>query len=196
MNTSVPIVLRTERFDLRTMNRSDSPEAFMRWAMDPEMMAPMNLPPRSLTSVQVGDYWGGFDNTSRYFFGIFERATQQQVGFWVVEVNDLHKTSTWHMAVDRNNWGEDVAVETGIMLLDWMFGEIGIEKAISMTLTTNEKVIHRMRMGGWQFEGVLRQEVRSLTGEGRLDQMRFSLLREEWPAARTRLIAAWEKSRP
>ncbi|WP_414474409.1 GNAT family N-acetyltransferase [Microvirga sp. M2] len=194
MNDSTPIILHTDRFELRTMNRSDPPEAFMRWAMDPEIMAPMNLPPRALSSAQVADYWGGFDNINRYFLGIIERSSQNQVGFWMVEANLLHKTATWHLAIDRSKWGEDVSVETGIPLLDWLFGERDIDKVISLTLATNDKVIHRMKMGGWHLEGVLRAELRSLTGGGRLDQLRFSLLREEWPDARANLIAAWKRS--
>jgi RimJ/RimL family protein N-acetyltransferase len=195
MTTASPIVLKTKRFEMRTLGSADSSEAFRRWASDADLMEPMNLPARSLTADQVRNYFGTFDNIDRFFFGIFDRATGTSVGFWMIEANSVHQTATWNIAIDQANWGEDVAVETGIPLLDYLFDVRGIRKMITLTLPTNEKVISRMKLGSWRQEGYFVRELQSLNGPERLDQVRFALLSDEWPAARKRVLELWANNR-
>jgi RimJ/RimL family protein N-acetyltransferase len=189
-----PIVLTTPRFRLRTIDSGDSSHDFRAWTQDADLMAPMNLPVRSLTDKQVKSYFGSFDNIDRFFFLVEELETGAAIGFWTIEVNRIHRTATWNIAVSQQNWGEDVAVETGMPLLDYLFGQCGIEKMVTLTLTSNAKVIHRMEMGSWKLEGRFVKELSSPDGSQRLDQFRFALLATDWPAARGRLIKLWSRA--
>lgn len=187
------VIIQTQRFYLKTVSQSDSSAAFRRWTGDTELMGPMNLPPRVLTDAQVRNYFGSFDNLDRFFFMIVEKASDSPIGFWTVEAT-IHNTATWNIAVDRDNWGDYVAVETGIPLLDYLFDIRGIKKMVTLTLASNAKVIHRMKMGSWRQEGYLVKELASPSGGDRLDQLRFALLAEEWPAAREKLISIWNST--
>lgn len=196
MSAGAPVRLVTPRYELRTRTGADPTDAFRRWAADAAMMNPMNLPARSLTAEQVAAYWAGFDNRERFFFGIADLATGREVGFWTVEGNLIHGSAAVHHAVDPGWWRQDVAVETGVALIDWLFEVQRFEKLTGGTLPANAKVVHFLKLGGWQEEGYLRQELRSMVGPGRLDQLKFGLLPEEWRAAKAGLLARAKMQRP
>jgi len=89
-----PVILHARGYCLRTLSAGDSSDAFRRWAADAGMMHPMNLPARSLAPQQVSQYWGSFDNQSRFFFGIFDSA-DASCGFFLVECEALHNVATF-----------------------------------------------------------------------------------------------------
>jgi RimJ/RimL family protein N-acetyltransferase len=157
------------------------------------MMGPMNLPARSLTAQQVRDYWGSFDNHHKFFFGIFDPAAGTPIGFWLVECEALHDVATFHLAIDPGFWRSGCALETAIALFDWLFAVRKIAKLNVLTLPGNTAMRGLLARLGFTEEGLLRQEVRNFTGEGRLDQLRFGLLPNDWRAARQHLNAIQEK---
>jgi hypothetical protein len=66
----------TARFALRALSARDDTAPFRRWARDPRIMGPLNLPARHLTAEQIAAYWAGFDNQTRFFIGIFDAANK------------------------------------------------------------------------------------------------------------------------
>lgn len=149
-------------------------------------MGPLNLPARHLTPEQIAQYWAGFDNQNRYFFGIFD-AAGQQAGFYEVECHPIHANATVSIGIDPAYRGTAVVMETTIALLDWLFGPRGIAKVVVLTLPGNRHVLGFMHLAGFRDEGVLRQEIRALASpnpDARLDQLRLGLLPADWKQGR------------
>lgn len=185
MTQAVPVRLETQRYVLRTLSQEDSPTAFRKWARDPAIMEPLNLPARELSDDQVRAYFGGFDNRRKYLFGIFSKAEDRQIGFWIVEVNPVHATANWHLAIgERSHWGRGAPLEIGIALLDWLFGERGVEKLSAPVPANNRRVRSLYEGVGWPLEAVLKGELKAVSGPGRIDECRYGLLREDWPNVR------------
>jgi RimJ/RimL family protein N-acetyltransferase len=161
---------------------------------DKRLMHPMNVAVRDITPQQVAAFWASFDNQFRYFFGIFD-AENNPVGFWQIECEDVHAVATGQLAVDPAYRGASVVLDTGVAICDWLFGARKMEKLVIVTLPTNRHVLSLLKRFGFQQEGYLRQEVRSLAGPGRLDQIRFGMLPQDWQSARTPLLAFTKKKR-
>jgi RimJ/RimL family protein N-acetyltransferase len=147
----------------------------------------MNLPARSLTAQQVCDFWAGFDNVNRFFFQITD-AAGMALGFWQVECDPLHESATFQLALDPACHGAGCATETAVALPDWLFGVRKVAKLIVMTLPDNAAMQALLARLGFVREGLMHQEIKNLTGEGRLDQLRFGLLPSGWQAARASVI--------
>ena len=190
MTEASPVQLETSRYVVRTLSREDSPEPFQKWARDPAIMEPLNLPARELGAEQVRAYFASFDNRRKYLFGIFSKAEDRQIGFWIVEVNPVHATANWHLAIgERSHWGRAAPLEIGIALIDWLFGERGVEK-LSATVPANNRRVRSLYEGvGWPLEAVLKGELKAASGKGRIDECRYGLLRETWPSVREKAMS-------
>jgi RimJ/RimL family protein N-acetyltransferase len=189
--------ITTERFLLRSITRDDDLEPLRQWVANPKVMTALNLPARELSEGEARAYVGAFDAQTRFLIGVFPRPRPAQlIGFYIVEVNLHHRTATWHMAIgDRSFPSPDVTLEASPALLEWLFGSVGIEKMIGTCTPHNRVILQRYRSTGWRQEGVLKEELRSMTGPGRLDQVRFGLLKAEWPAVRSRFAEILRRRR-
>jgi RimJ/RimL family protein N-acetyltransferase len=180
-----PVDLQTDRFHLRTLRPDDASERWSSWAKDPEVMAPLNAPVRNMDQQYLAGYAASFDNTNRFLIGIFDKATETHIGFFIVEVDRTHRCATIHVVIgDKAWWGKGVANECRAALLDHFFDQRGIEKACGVPLSHNVAAVSTFKKQGWRFEGTLRGQRLSFADGSRLDQDQFGLLRDEWKALR------------
>lgn len=177
-----PIKLKTERFLLRSCVRDDASKRWIGWAVDPDVMTPLNAPTVKFTITSLGDYISGFDNFNRYLIGIFGRSTGQQIGFHTINVSRVHRVATINVIIgDKDWWGKRVVLETRAALLDHFFSSDTIEKAVGRPISRNFPAIFNYKAQGWTMEGILRGQVLSLNDDGlRFDQYHFGMLRHEW----------------
>lgn len=184
------IQLEAARYRLATWAPGRDGEAFRRWAADPSIMQPLNLPVRQLSEERVQAYFASFDNRSRFLFATVERASGRPVGFWNAQVHPVHRTCSLHLAIgEKAHWGRGVTQEAGIVLIDWLFDERAVEKIALSVPETNRRMRNLCRQLGWPQEGLLRGELKAAGGEGRIDEVRYGLLKAEWPGVRRRAAA-------
>ena len=175
--------LETARFCLRPLTAADDTAAFRRWMADTAIVHPMNLPPRDLSPAQVAQYWASRDNRHNFFFGIFSR-DGKAAGFYEVEYEPLHAKASFTIGIDAGFRRQAIVEETATALFDWLFGPMATQKIVALTLPANQGFRAIMRDGGFIEEAVLKDEVRSLIGEGRLDQIRIGLTPAQWKSGR------------
>jgi [ribosomal protein S5]-alanine N-acetyltransferase len=176
-----PINLTTERFLVRTLTMADISERWGNWSADPEVMGPLNMPVRRMTKDDLARYVARFDNDVGYLIGVFAKTLSLHIGFFVVEVNKLHATANFNLVIgDKQYWGKGVVNEVRAALLDEFFERRGIEKAYGTPLARNFPAVFNYKAQGWQVEGVLHGQCKSITGGPRLDQYHFGLQRDEW----------------
>jgi [ribosomal protein S5]-alanine N-acetyltransferase len=178
-----PVRLETKNYIVRTLTAQDASDNWLRWSRDPDIMKPINTPVIEMNREQLQNYIRTFDRRSRYVFGIFDKATDEHVGFYQLKVSPLQRTVTFNVLIgQKSHWGRNAVLETREALLEFFFEQRGIEKAIGMPLVRNFPMIYNYKAQGWRLEGVLRGHCRSASEEKRLDQYQFGLLRSEWHA--------------
>ncbi|MER7751488.1 GNAT family protein [Kitasatospora sp. NPDC097643] len=91
---------------------------------------------------------------------------------------------TWNA---RSAWRTGLNTESKLMLLTYAFEELGMGRVFWKTDALNERSRNAILRLGAQFEGVHRREKRRDNGVWR-DTAYFSMLAEEWPAAKARLV--------
>jgi len=186
MNTPTagrPVALRTRRFALRSLKPNDASERWINWLKDPEVMGPLNAPIRSWSIDQLKSYIAGADNHRQYLIGIFELASNVQIGFFRLEVEPFHRRVVFNVVIgEKSWWGKGVINETREALLDEFFNYRGIEKVAGMPFVRNFPAVFNYKAQGWHHEGTMRGHCISTSGGPRLDQYQFGLTKDDWLA--------------
>jgi RimJ/RimL family protein N-acetyltransferase len=184
-----PVLLKTDRFELRSATPADASDRWLGWAKDPAVMEPLNMPARAMRREELAAHIASVDNQMRYLIGIFEKAGGTQIGFFMIDVDVMHRYAIFNVAIgEKGGWGKGVVNETRAALLDHLFETRGIEKAIGLPLARNFPALYNYKAQGWRHEGTLRGQCLSSKDGSRLDQYQFGLLRKEWRARRVRVV--------
>ena len=93
--------------------------------------------------------------------------------------------ATW---VTSANQRTGANIEAKLLLLTHAFDVLGVQKVVLKTETLNEQSRRAILALGATKEGVLRRQFLADTGRAR-DMVYFSVLDDEWPAVRDRLLA-------
>jgi RimJ/RimL family protein N-acetyltransferase len=185
-----PVFLKTDRFDLRSVTPSDASDRWLGWAKDPAIMGPLNMPVSAMRREELAAHIASVDNQTRFLIGIFDKADSAQIGFFMIDVDVMHRYAIFNAAIgEKDWWGKGVVNETRAALLDHLFETRGIEKAIGLPLARNFPALFNYKAQGWRHEGTLRGQCLSLTDGSRLDQYQFGLLRKDWRKLRAKLVA-------
>ncbi|MFI5529046.1 GNAT family N-acetyltransferase [Kitasatospora sp. NPDC051853] len=99
------------------------------------------------------------------------------------EDEHLEIGGTWYA---RSAWRTAVNTESKLLLLTHAFEELGMGRVCWKTDHLNERSQNAIRRLGAQYEGTLRRARRRRDGSWR-DSVYFSMLADEWPAAKDRL---------
>lgn len=113
--------------------------------------------------------------------------------YWDFDAHNAHVEigSTW---LNRGSWGTGRNAEAKLLLMTHAFETLALERVAFRTDILNERSQRAIERLGATREGVHRHEMRRRDESWR-DSVHYSLLREEWPAAKTALserIAAVE----
>jgi RimJ/RimL family protein N-acetyltransferase len=122
-------------------------------------------------------------------FAVVETAGGRAVG--VTCLFDANPAQEWveigGTFYGRAVWRTAVNSEAKRLLLDHAFGELGMGRVMWKTDHLNERSQAAIRRLGAQYEGTFRRARQRKDGSWR-DSVYFSMLAEEWPAARQRLV--------
>ena len=177
-----PVELRTDRLVLRPFNTGDVDDALAYasdavWARHlPDWPQPYTrLDAEKYVSRQVLTPW----NTTPMFAIEFEGKV---VGWIKFNLEWRDQRASMAYALGRDYWGKGLVPEAANAMLDWGFGELGLDKiyAGAENLNTNSQRV--MEKVGMMREAFLRKH--SIGREGRVDQVQYGILREEWEARR------------
>ena len=76
-------------------------------------------------------------------------------------------------------------METRATLLDFLFDQMDLHKVTGRPHGRNFSSIYNYKALGFHCEAVLREQMRSIKDDQRLDQLIFGMLRDEWHARRS-----------
>lgn len=188
--------LETARFAMETAGAGTAVEPFQKWAADPKVMTPLNMPTRQLPADRIRQYFASFDNRTKYLFVMLDRRSGRQIGFWICELNPVHLTCAIHQVVgEPRYWGLGVTQELGIALIDWLFASGRVEKVSLSVPEHHRQVVNLMNHIGWPLDGLFRAELKSVFDGSRMGEYRFGLLAGEWPPVRQKLVEQLQRRR-
>lgn len=175
----------TERLVLNTMAREDVTDDFRSWLADPEVMVGLNLPRQRLTRAQAVRWVLGHDNRKSHIIIVTDRETETPIGFFTITIDAGHMTAETAVAIGKRDfWGKNIVIEARTALMAFLFDTVGVHKVIGRPHGRNFSSIFNYKAMGFRCEAVLREQMRAIKGDGRLDQLVFGLLKTEWDAAR------------
>jgi N-acetyltransferase len=122
------------------------------------------------------------------------RATGELVGttsFYEI-VPALRAIAIGHTWIGRRHWRTGVNTESKLLMLTRAFEGLGAERVVWHTDIRNVRSQQAIERLGAQREGVLRHHRLRVDGSWR-DTVQYSMLADEWPAARDRLTAALQR---
>lgn len=185
------IVLVNDRVELRRVRLTDR-ASFERIAFEPEIWQYF------VARISTVDELDEFLETAvadtlrgaRIVFAVTERASGRVVGstaYGNLAESERRLEIGWSwLAAEARRTGVNRA--TKLALLDHAFGELGCERVEFKTDVLNTPARTALAKVGAQEEGVLRS-FNYMPGGRRRDVIYYSILRNEWPAVRERLVA-------
>lgn len=186
------VVLVNDRVELRRVRLTDR-AAFERVAFEPAIW--QYFVARISTMDELDDFLetavADTLRAARIVFAVTDRASGRVVGstaYGNLAESERRIEIGWSwLAAEARRTGVNRA--TKLALLDHAFGELGCERVEFKTDVLNTAARTALAGIGAQQEGVLRS-FNYMPGGRRRDVIYYSILRDEWPAARERLATA------
>ncbi len=121
----------------------------------------------------------------------------------VLGSTSLYEYDPYHQRVEmgwtwlrRSAWGRGLNEEMKFLLLEYCFNELGLKRVAWRLDSLNLRSRGALERMGFQYEGKLRSHQRRPDGSRR-ESLYYSLLLEEWPECRERLLELIrERSQP
>lgn len=168
-----------ERLYLRLMEEKDVPYK-VKWINDPEVRKTLNFSyPVSEIATKQWLNKVALDS-SRKDFIVCLKENDTPIGYaGLLNIDVKNSKAESYMGIgEKNCWGKGYAKETRILLLDYAFKELGLNKVYSYVWIENEKMINLNKSVGFKIEGKLEQDIFS-HGEYR-DRIIMGILREKY----------------
>lgn len=127
-------------------------------------------------------------NGSQYPFTIIAQKSGRILGATrLFDIFPEHKKLeigwTWY---HPDAWGKGYNIEVKLLLLSYLFDQLGVNRVQLKTRDTNLRSRSAIEKIGGVYEGTLRSD-RIMPDTSVRDTMVYSIIRPEWPAAKTRL---------
>ncbi|MGW4894294.1 GNAT family N-acetyltransferase [Kitasatospora sp. NPDC004240] len=186
-----PVTLTGRHVRLEPLTRHHVPGLWASVGHDPEVWRWVpDLPPRTeeelgvLLDRRIEEMAAG----RAVKFAVVELATGRTVGvtgYYAFSAQDelVEIGGTWYA---RSVWRSAVNTEAKLLLMTHAFEDLGMGRVFWKTDALNERSRNAIQRLGAQYEGVHRREKLRANGLWR-DTAYFSMLADEWPAARDRL---------
>ena len=177
------VKLTTERCIVRSAAREDVTDEFLGWLADPNVMVGLNIPRRRLSRMQGVRFVVNHDNRSSFLLMVCTRDNETPVGFYIVKADQQHRCGETSVVIGNHDfWGKNIVVETRSAILDFLFDELDMHKVLGKPHGRNFASIFNYKAMGFECEAVLREQMLSIDGDSRLDQLVFAMFKTKWQA--------------
>lgn len=171
-------MLKSENIYLRLMEKRDV-KYKVKWVNDPEVRRTLFL--ENISEIGT-EHWLNkvvADNTRRDYV-ICKNVNNIPIGFASIVNIDLWNSSaeTYICIGEKKYWGKGYGTEAKKLLLEYIFIQLGLNRAYAYNWAENKAMININKKLGFTQEGVLRQD-RFADGEYK-DRVIFSMLRDEF----------------
>ena len=174
--------IETSRLVLRPFVKEDAEPMYRNWASDPEVTKFLRWPAyksvddaHAILNIWIPQY---SDNTF-YQWVIELKSTGEPIGsISVVDFDDQVDSAEIGFCIGKNWWGQGIMTESFQAVIDFLFGEVGVQRIEAGHDPNNPASGAVQRKCGLKYEGTFRRRVRS--NQGITDVDWYAILKEEW----------------
>ena len=179
------ISLNGPTYFLRTLQKTDVSESYLKWLNDPEINQCLEVRFETHSLESLRKWVEQFDNVNKFLFGIYTTKDNKFIGTMTLvrTLNPRHGLATFgYLIGDNQFWGKGAAMAGIELLLDYAFHHLGIRKVCGGAYETNVASLFNCKKLGMQEEGRLRAHI---LFEGQyIDQVLFGILKTDWEQRR------------
>ncbi|BFV58211.1 GNAT family protein [Kitasatospora sp. CMC57] len=183
-----PVALTGRHVRLEPLSPDHAPDLFDAAGGDEEVFrwVPGAVP--TTPAEMTANLTDRIDDPSCHPFAVIRLSTGRAVGvtcYFDASARDesLEIGGTWY---GRESWRTEVNTESKLLLLTHAFEDLGMGRVCWKTDHLNERSQNAIKRLGAQYEGTFRRARQRRDGSWR-DSVYFSMLADEWPAAKDRL---------
>ncbi len=164
----------------RSLNPRDANERYLGWLQNAELMAALNMPARKLSLAELSANIASFDQRSKLLLGIYRDLPEPDfIGIFIIDLYLDHRLARVSGFLGEKGPHKNFMAFTK-SAFDHLFKSRGVEKIGAQVAVNNTAAIAACWALGLRQEGLLRGEIRKFDGSGRIDQITYGLLRDEW----------------
>ena len=174
--------METARLILRPFVKEDAGAMYRNWASDPEVTKFLSWP--TYKSVDDANYildlWvPQYADDTFYQWAIELKPLGEVIGsISVVNQDDRVDMVEIGFCIGRSWWGQGIMTEAFQAVIDFLFGEVGVQRIEAGHDPNNPASGAVQRKCGLIYEGTLRRSIRS--NQGITDKAVYAILKEEW----------------
>jgi RimJ/RimL family protein N-acetyltransferase len=168
---------------IRTATTDDASDRWAAWMRDPEVANMLNAPLRVMTKDEIVAYIKTFDQTAHLLWGIFDKRTGSQIGFFTVGADFGRSQGVVNLLIGEAEYrNRGVLSEIRKHFAEYFFETLGLKTMLATALAHNEIIINTLIKAGWQVDKLLKRHVTSHADGSKLDLYLMSLSRDNWRA--------------
>ena len=174
--------METARLILRPFVKEDAPAMYRNWASDPEVTKFLSWPTYKTvdTAHEILGLWvPQYGDDTFYQWAIELKEIGEVIGsISVVNKDDRVDSVEIGFCIGRNWWGQGIMTEAFQAVIDFLFGEVSVQRIEAGHDPNNPASGAVQRKCGLKYEGTLRRSIRS--NQGITDKVVLAILKEEW----------------
>ena len=174
--------IETARLILRPFVREDAGAMYRNWASDPEVTKYLTWPTyKSVdTAHEILDLWvPQYQDNTFYQWAIELKEIGEVIGsISVVNFDERVDMAEIGFCIGRSWWGQGMMTEAFRAVIDFLFGEVGVQRIEAGHDPNNPASGAVQRKCGLTYEGTIRRSIRS--NQGITDKAVLAILKEEW----------------
>lgn len=174
--------IETPRLILRRFRTDDARAMFCNWASDPEVTRFLTWPTHSSTDISrmvLEDWVHAYENKEYYQWAMELKDLGEPIGsISVVRQNDRIGEAEIGYCMGRAWWHQGIMSEALAAVIDFLFGQVGINRIAARHDPNNPHSGGVMKKCGMKYEGTTRQNDRN--NQGICDAAHYAILRSQW----------------
>jgi len=168
---------------IRTITADDASDRWAAWMADPEVANMLNAPVRTMTKDEITNYIRTFDQRSNLLWGIFDKRTGSQIGFFTINADYDRSQGVVNLLIgDAEHRNRGALSMIRAYFARYFFETLGLKTMMATALEHNQIIINTLIKGGWRVDKVLKHHVTSHADGSKLDLWLMSLSRDTWRA--------------
>ena len=177
--------IETPRLILRQARLQDAEPMFRNWASDPEVTKYLTWPTHQSVAVSetvIGSWLQAYEKENYYQWMIVLKELGEPIGsISAVRQNERTEEAEIGYCIGRPWWHRGITTEALQAVIDFLFGEVGMNRIAARHDPRNPHSGGVMRKCGMKYEGTNRACDRN--NQGICDTAQYSILRNEWQKA-------------
>lgn len=187
MTTADRLVFEGKRVLLKPLSWRDVTREYVSWLNDPEVNEFLEARFKKHTLASQKAYVKGFDQKTKFLWGIFDRKTKKHIGvITLYDIHPVHKYANYgYLIGNKQYWGTGAVQEAIALVFDFAFLKLAIHSISTGAYAPNIASVFNYKKMGLSYQGTFKER---LWYKGAfVDQVWYGITRDEWMALRKKL---------